>query len=960
MSYNYSNTGLVATVTWAQLNSAFPNYYPSSMTTAQKNASVTNAETTATLWNYSLGVPANTSTPITTANVPGAIILYDYAPILYNNGTTTLYASKVLSTPLSSEGAGSRNMTTDSSGNVVSPGAMMYTYSLKITSNGLLSLSYIPQTPTLGVPGGTSGTAVQIASNWPIFGTNGAPPANFTFGFAASTGGGTNVHEITCFMAQPAEDTDTSAAANALQAAQIQEYTSVYSAFYNTHGWWGQLTSTGLTQNATTGVVSVDATSFWDASCNLTGDTSGTTLPGGNCAATGATTDVAQTPTSRVIYTWDATNNKGIPFLWANLNATQQAAMGGSTASGVLDGNGSIRVNYLRGDRTQEVTASNLNAPFRPRISVLGDIINSSPIWVGVPSEPLPSGATWTDNLASTDTFPENGSPTSPVVAYDTFASNQQATRLNMVYVGSNDGMLHGFRAGNYSATTGTTSTNNDGKEVMAFMPNAVLNTIHNTSDQTLDYSNPNYAHAYFVDATADSGDVFFKGAWHTLLVGGLGGGGSSIYALDVTNPQSFAGDTTTASKVVLGEWTPASTGLADLGNTYGTPQIARFHSGQWGFVFGNGANTPAASHNGSIFIGLIGQTTGTVSFVELKLPASAAGTAASPNGIISVNAQDFDNDHVTDFIYAGDLYGNVWRFDVTGGTTSAWTSATPIKLFTTASGQPIYSQLQVTAIPQSGALPRVMVEFGTGSQFETPLQTTMATGQQAVYAIWDGNFGTWNTLESAFYQLDAYPSSVTQPYTVQSSGLQAQTTLSSGTVTNSVTNTAENYRVTSSNTVCWADNSGCSSAPQYGWYYNFPLPTGTTSAAGQVLEQVVANPQFTLGAFNVTSYIAAGVPSCTTPQGPTSWTMAFNPLTGAALTSNFFTDVVPSGVIASGVQSGSTGGSSILQLNGQIYAVSTLLQAPQGSKSVAGQTSIEKVQVPPGTGLRLNWAEIK
>ena len=966
----FINTNEIAVVTFAQLHTAFPAYYPSTLTTSQQTAAVTNTETTGTLWNYATPTsPVNTGTQMTTANVPGAIIMYDYAPIFYNNGTTTQYASNVMTTQLSTEGAGSRNMTTNTSGTTASPGAIMYTYSLKITSNGLLSLSYIPQTPTAGVPGGTSGTAVQIATNWPIFGTNGAPPANFTFGFAASTGGGTNIHEITCFLAQPAEDTDTSAAANALQAAQIQEYTSVYSAFYNTHGWWGQLTSTGLytsTINCPVGTtpalptgsnVGVCPYSNWDASCALTGDASGTTLPGGNCAATGSTSDTAIAPTSRVIYTWDTTNGNGIPFLWANLNATQKAAMGGTTASGSQDGFGQTRVSYLRGDRTQEVTATNLAAPFRPRISVLGDIINSSPVWVGSPSEPLPSGQNWSDLLYPTATMSENASATT---TYSAFQTAQQGTRLNMVYVGSNDGMLHGFEGGYYSATTGTTNVNNDGKEVIAFMPNTVLNNIHNTSDQTLDFSNPNYAHNYFVDATPASSDLYYGGAWHTWIYGGLGAGGSAIYALDITNPQNFASTTAAAQSQVIGEWTPSTSGLGDLGYTYGTPQLGRFHNGQWGLVFGNGYQNSGSTHNGAVFVGLVNTTSGALSFSELKLPSSAAGTAANPNGILNVFIADIDGDSIVDYIYAGDLYGNVWRFDVTSNASSTWVSTAPTLLFSAGSGQPIFSQVQVTSISTAGNLPRIMVEFGTGAQFETPLQTTYATGQQAVYGIWDGNFGTWNTNVSVFYQVKAFPSSDTQPYTVPLSGLVQQTTTAQGTTTNNVTGASENYRVISSNTVCWAEQSSCSASQQFGWYYQFPLPSGTTSATGQTLEQVVANSYFTLGAFNVTSYIAAGIPSCSTPQGPTSWTMAFDPLTGAALTNNFFTDVTPSGLIASGIQAGSTGSSSILQLNGVIYGVSTLLQAPQGAKSVAGQTSIEAQLPPPGIGIRLNWAEIQ
>ncbi len=51
------------------------------------------------------------------------------------------------------------------------------------------------------------------------------------------------------------------------------------------------------------------------------------------------------------------------------------------------------------------------------------------------------------------------------------------------------------------------------------------------------DYTNPQYAHKFNVDATPGTGDLFYGGQWHSWLVGGLGAGGSAIYALDITNP---------------------------------------------------------------------------------------------------------------------------------------------------------------------------------------------------------------------------------------------------------------------------------------------------------------------------------------------------------------------------------------------------------------------------------------
>ena len=133
----------------------------------------------------------------------------------------------------------------------------------------------------------------------------------------------------------------------------------------------------------------------------------------------------------------------------------------------------------------------------------------------------------------------------------------------------------------------------------------------------SLDYSNPQYAHNFFVDATPGTGDLYYSGAWHTWLVGGLGAGGAAIYALDITNP-SLRYDFTeaNAATVVKGEWSSATITCVNvgacgisLGNTYGTPQIRRFHDGNWGAVFGNGYGS--TSGDAGIYVMIVSDPTG-------------------------------------------------------------------------------------------------------------------------------------------------------------------------------------------------------------------------------------------------------------------------------------------------------------------------------------------------------------
>jgi type IV pilus assembly protein PilY1 len=285
------------------------------------------------------------------------------------------------------------------------------TYDLRITPAGLLSLAY-----------SYNGGAYQsVIANQLITASNGAQPATFRFGFAGSTGGDTNIHEILCFRAVPFEQSASSAGLNQQQASQVQTGTQVYLAFFNPSNWSGDLTSQSVLYNSATQAVSISAIANWSASCVLTGVPAAQT-----CAATGVSgATAAEAPTARNIVTWNGT--RGIPFEWSNLTAAQQAALDTGDA-GPINAN---RLNFLRGDRTNEQNTSG-GGLFRARASVLGDIVDSSPTPVGPPSSLYP--ASWRDFLISSPSLPENAGQ-----SYPSFAVLNEG-RLNMVYVGANDG----------------------------------------------------------------------------------------------------------------------------------------------------------------------------------------------------------------------------------------------------------------------------------------------------------------------------------------------------------------------------------------------------------------------------------------------------------------------------------------------------------------------------------------
>ena len=324
-----------------------------------------------------------------------------------------------------------------------------------------------------------------------------------------------------------------------------------------------------------------------------------------------------------------------------------------------------------------------------------------------------------------------------------------------MLYVGANDGLLHGFRSGYYDSNgvyqDNDSTIPNDGYESIAYMPAAIVNTIHNNGTAGLDYSSPQYGHNYTVDGTPGTGDLLVKGNWQTWLIGGLGQGGQAIYALDISDPSAFS--ESNANTLVKGEWTydPNKASLwNNLGKTYGTPQIRRFHNGQWGAVFGNGwcfrkTNSPAtqddascqasASGHAGIYVMLLDKD-GVPSFRFLDT-GNGNGSNDKPNGIAQVTPADLDGDHITDYVYAGDLLGNVWRFDLTSSDVTQWAaSSTP--LFSTPSGQAITTQITVASSKSpNDKFPRIMLNFGTGIQVPQTLTDAarFAGSTQSLYA---------------------------------------------------------------------------------------------------------------------------------------------------------------------------------------------------------------------------------
>jgi type IV pilus assembly protein PilY1 len=913
---------------WFSLNasSKFGKYYPSGTNTA---AIMTQTCKNGYAYNNS-GSAQTDSTGKTVAK--GAQATNDGALPNYTYLVPTTYPTQFTIANQEATSAGTAPVRT---------AATPITFTLNITAAGLLTFQY-------SIAGGSLQTVFQ---NYNIVATNGALPAKVRFGFAAGTGGGSNVHEITCFKAAPNSQSDASAGSSAQPTSKIPGGAQIYLAFYNTNNWFSTLSAYGVASSGT-----VATTPNWEANCQL----SGSTMP--NCTAT-------PTPiSSRALLTYNDSTNKGVAFSYSTLSSGEQTALNS-------DSLGSSRVSFLSGDRTNEKPAGTAN--FRARTGLMGDIVDSSPVWVGQPQSPYSS--TFVDKVVATDAVPEGAT-------YAGFASGTAQSRTNVVYVGANDGMLHGFEAGTFNGT-GYTTTGNDGVEVLAYVPGVVANMIH-SSMPSLDYSSPSYSHNFYVDGTPGTGDLYYNSGWHTWLWSGLGAGGqaagaiadqttavsnSAIFGIDITDPSKFAGST--GPGLVLGEWTPSTITCANvtncgqhMGMIYGTPQIRRLHNGNWAVLFGNGLNSKAGS--AGIFVGVIDATTGKPTFYYYDTGAGPTTPAAPAlpvlNGIVQVTPVDLDGDHITDFVYAGDVFGNLWRFDLTDKSPTVWAAGSK-PIFTTAAGQPITTALAVASVPTptSTGLPKVIVAFGTGQKFPITVNSgeTYSSGNQAFYGVWDWNMSGWNatTTDTKFDSMTVTArtgSPATTPITIQSSELVTQTF-----TTQSFAGSTTQYRTSTNNPICWANIASCSTTPQMGWTMALQASNSTANPP-QVAEQAIFSPvvidnEFVINTVIPVSPLAKAL-FCSNP--PTAgFTMALQMSNGGSATQSFLPtpdNNFPTTFSVVGLGDGAVGTPAPLIGDPGNTSIVSGSSAPNASGQ--GQAIQRNTNFSGGVGLRLNWTKVR
>ena len=477
-----------------------------------------------------------------------------------------------------------------------------------------------------------------------------------------------------------------SAAAVAVASTDLTIDNTSYASKYNSGNWSGNL----LSYEVSPTTAEVSSTSTWSAQEEL--DAATVTAENRRIVtSTGGSSAIGR-------LFRPATTTNGLSTTQQNYLNSTTSPPGPADALGVLA--------FLRGERSMEGTS------YRARASRLGDIINAEPLVISSP----------------TMNYNDDG--------YEAFKVAQSISagtpsRVQTVFQAANDGMIHAFRA-------------SDGVESWAFIPSFLFNGPSKLRDLS---KRVGFSHQYYVDATPVAGDVDFRNTagasettalWKTVLVGGLGKGGRGYFALDVTTPTATS--ESDAKDKVLWEFpnsgsagvevdltTPTGTtgngftmAVNKIGYTYGKPLIVKTKAHGWVALVTSGYNNASdTGGDGHGYLFVLNARTGALLHV-FDTGVGDSGATNGPSGLTYISAfvPNSAYDSTVEYVYSGDLFGNVWRFDLNNADTSQWKLKKLAQLVDASNvKQPVTTAPELATILVGGAMKR-FVFVGTGQYF--------------------------------------------------------------------------------------------------------------------------------------------------------------------------------------------------------------------------------------------------
>lgn len=430
-------------------------------------------------------------------------------------------------------------------------------------------------------------------------------------------------------------------------------------------------------------------------------------------------------------------SSTAIPFRWLSLPSTY----GDTSPNHLSAANKELMVNYIRGDQGKESLTG-----FRMRNdNILGPIVNASP-WI----QTTPSAA-YSEGKFS---------------GYTKFAIDNNK-RDKLLWVGANDGMLHAF-----NPTTGA--------EVFAYIPGALANRLPeipmqrgnpgrtrvNNANYTTDSSEtqPSGTVWPYVDGSPFTADVKLTTTdtaastqwkyWKTYAFGSLGRGGKAVYALDVTDVTKLAAAESSSNPQSIFKWQFTSDDDSDLGYLVNDVSIApasrqastvaKLNNGKFALILGNGYKS--TNGKAALFILYIDGPSGTGSWTgQYKKIIADAGTGSTNySGLSAATWIDSDANGTADIVYAGDLQGKLWKFDLSSTDDTKWDvaykdAATNKPLFTAKDGVvalPITTAPEYAYFNDKGS-EGLIVTLATGNAFESTDFPNASVGQR-IYGIWD------------------------------------------------------------------------------------------------------------------------------------------------------------------------------------------------------------------------------
>ena len=422
------------------------------------------------------------------------------------------------------------------------------------------------------------------------------------------------------------------------------------------------------------------------------------------------------------------TNN----FTTSNLSYIKSELYHG--ASQDTDANANKLINFIRGLDSYDEDNDGNTTDERWK---LADIYHSQISIVGRPSAPTSAANSYTES------FYRNSNQ------YQNFSS-QYNNRKQIVLAGSNGGMLHAF----YSST---------GEELWAFIPPSLLSKLRQVESSKSKSSNSIYG----VDGSPVVKDIFYNNKWHTVVISGLGRGGHSYFALDITdinNPKHlFTFDNNPSQKIVT-HWDstgvkneysyassiPSEYDFSKLGESWSTPRILRMKIGntdKWVAVFGGGFNNGVNTNYGSSIYVIDMEDKGKV-LKNINIADKPGNNVVNsvPASIIPIIADGTSLAQYHGAIaYVADYEGKLWKINLTDKGTQYDTQQIFDSEATDTNGRRVMKDITASIDTNND----LWVYFGTGDQQQ--LQKESSSIKNRVYGLKDNDFPNYQDNISLF-----------------------------------------------------------------------------------------------------------------------------------------------------------------------------------------------------------------